>query len=319
MQTATNKSENGRLKPVANDASCDADASGDGHTANPAHPVATRSLAEGLVAAQRAVEPAPKTARNTQHSYDYASADTMIRVGREALSKGGISLSLAGRAIVPMTEQEMLVLKGGIVSGESPCAWLDTTFVLQHALGQNSLIAVRSAIIVTKGRPIDKAAGGAETKALADVLRGLLLIDRVKPEEDVDAARGGGAVGATAAATVPSIVQPASAPPPAESLTPVADCADIVALADKLLTADQRAAMATRYPNGLSRADREAVLARLKQMEAAAAAASPATAVASPATASPVTAPTASPTTPTPAAQPAKPLAPQAAAALIPA
>lgn len=121
----------------------------------------TRSLADGLLVAQGAIDGVAKDARNTFHKYAYTSAEGMIGACRAALQTGGI----AARRVSWRIEGDgmYVVSRMAVVHGftgeaaESETVW---------------------PIVVEKGRPVDKAVASALTTSLSYWLRDLLCLPR---------------------------------------------------------------------------------------------------------------------------------------------
>lgn len=143
------------------------------NTDSPASPTST--LAAALCRAQVAVLAAEKTSTNTFHGYNYASAETIIVVGRDALNGAGLTLSLTAAAFEPFPAGANV---GGAVG------LLRSTFLLEHELGATRELTSDTPVCPEQGktsgwsRPLDKALFGARTEALGYVLRDLLLIPR---------------------------------------------------------------------------------------------------------------------------------------------
>ena len=127
----------------------------------------TKSLAEGLVAAQNAVSAVAKDATNTFHKYKYASAESLIEEGRQALTSGGLSLMAFSWAFEPSADTS------GKVIGR-----VKVKYHLTHLCGESRDWECSTPVIPENGRPPDKAEFAAITENLGYTLRGLLLIPR---------------------------------------------------------------------------------------------------------------------------------------------
>jgi hypothetical protein len=130
-------------------------------------------LTEALLEAQRAVGGIGKDARNDFGRYDYVSAEAMIRGARVALHHAGLAFFASGTEIV--------------AEGQS----VQVTYRLSHPGSGQELVFARDWPISRdlgkgKTKPEDKALAGALTACLSYTLRGLLLIPRVDPSEEMD-------------------------------------------------------------------------------------------------------------------------------------
>jgi hypothetical protein len=121
----------------------------------------TRSLADGLLVAQGAIDGVAKDARNTFHKYAYTSAEGMIGACRAALQTGGI----AARRVSWRIEGDGLY----VVSRMS---------VVHGFTGEAAESETVWPIVVEKGRPVDKAVASALTTSLSYWLRDLLCLPR---------------------------------------------------------------------------------------------------------------------------------------------
>lgn len=133
-------------------------------------------LLKGLLRAMSAVRPVPEQGENSYHKYKYAEADAIIKEARHAMTEGGIGL-------IPLE----LTIDGTDREGQDRFE-VHRTFLLGHAESGECLpIKMVWPICVDRGRPLDKAAAAADTLSLAYYLRDLLVMDRVKQEDDVSA------------------------------------------------------------------------------------------------------------------------------------
>lgn len=148
----------------------------------PAHPIAVTSpqpapcpgLAAALAEAQRKCQRVAKESHNTFHRYDYASAESVIEAAQHALAGTGLSL-------LPLEQS----LNGWERTGENRFE-LARKFLLLHASGESLPVQVAWPVVPDKGRPLDKATAIAATLSLAYLLRDLLLMPRVAPDDDVN-------------------------------------------------------------------------------------------------------------------------------------
>lgn len=128
-----------------------------------------RNVYDGLRRAQTLVSHAAKDSRNDFHKYTYASAESMISACRAALATAGV---MARRRSWRISEDGMFVLS--------------TFEVALGATGETLTDAdVPWAIVVERGKPVDKALAGALTTSLSYWLRDLLLLPR-EEEADMD-------------------------------------------------------------------------------------------------------------------------------------
>lgn len=129
------------------------------------------ALNAALVRAQMAARAVGKGARNEHHRYRYASAESIIDEARGALASCGLAM-----------HQSHVVLVPGEVSSSSEDAPMpplaQVTYVLAHEAGGSRTWHRQWPVIEGKGRPLDKAHGGALTTALAYALRDLLMLPR---------------------------------------------------------------------------------------------------------------------------------------------
>ena len=127
----------------------------------------TRSLSDGLLVAQGAIDGVGKDARNTFHKYAYTSAEGMISACRAALQVGGITARRVSWEIRGTDSQQFVVSALEIAHGYT---------------GESARSEIAWPIIPDKGRPFDKAVAGALTTSLGYWLRDLLCL----PREDED-------------------------------------------------------------------------------------------------------------------------------------
>lgn len=128
------------------------------------------NLAGALALAQQKCGAVKKDARNTHHGYSYASAEAVIAEAKRALADTGL-------ALVP-SEQSLERLEGGGYE-------LVRKFLLLHVSGESLVLGCAWPVIEERGRPVDKATAISATASLSYMLRDLLLMPRVKAEEDM--------------------------------------------------------------------------------------------------------------------------------------
>lgn len=121
----------------------------------------TRSLADGLLVAQGAIDGVAKDARNAFHKYAYTSAEGMIGACRAALQTGGI----AARRVSWRIEGDGMYVVSRMA-------------VVHGFTGESAEAETVWPIVVEKGRPVDKAVASALTTSLSYWLRDLLCLPR---------------------------------------------------------------------------------------------------------------------------------------------
>lgn len=115
-----------------------------------------------LVAAQKAARAVGLDSKNDHHRYPYASAESVIDEGRLALNSAGLSLFGANYHVFN-------------ADGDR---YVRVTYVLAHESGNSLTFERWWAVIVQRGRELDKAIAGALTTGLSYALRDLLLLPR---------------------------------------------------------------------------------------------------------------------------------------------
>ena len=134
------------------------------------------SLGARLVKAQGIAQAVAKESFNAYQKYRYASSEAVIEEARGALNQAGIALFARDwcfNALVPLPEMGHV---GKMV----------VTYFLTDGF-QEMRMSAETAVIVDKGRPLDKAQATALTYNLAYFLRSLLLLPREDESESVDA------------------------------------------------------------------------------------------------------------------------------------
>jgi len=166
----------------------------------------TKTLAEGLVAAQAAARAVQKKSYNEHHRYAYASAESMILEARESLAAGDLALASIG-----WKWQALPV-------GDTPGRVVIQYELLHAPSGETLSFESSTWVVPGKGRPLDKAESGAITENLSYTLRGLLLLPRVdesvsvetREDESGEQASGQRAVAAAADPVVVELLERAS-------------------------------------------------------------------------------------------------------------
>jgi hypothetical protein len=135
----------------------------------------TPKLFAALVQAQKHARAVDHDGNNKHHGYRYASAENLINEGRTSLSAAGLTLFVT---TVVLFAKELLE---GVVQN-----MIKVTYVLAHESGEAITYEREWPAIEQKGRPIDKAQGGALTASLGYAIRDLLLLPRGDEYADMD-------------------------------------------------------------------------------------------------------------------------------------
>lgn len=122
------------------------------------------SIASKLLQAQISVQAAEKNARNEHHSFNYAAADAVTALAKDALNAAGLVLVHTGW----FTKPETLTICG--------------TFWLFDSESEEKIeLTAELPYVPGKGRPEDKAALASLTEMRGYLAIGLLGIERVEP------------------------------------------------------------------------------------------------------------------------------------------
>jgi hypothetical protein len=133
-------------------------------------------LAKALAAAQAKCRAVEKDARNKHHGYDYASADAIIGAATEAMADTGLSVLCRPARLHVLSRGNVAVYQ------------MTREVWLAHASGELlPLGELEWPVIEERGRPLDKAFAIAITTSLAYLLRDLLLMQRVRSDDDMSA------------------------------------------------------------------------------------------------------------------------------------
>lgn len=135
--------------------------------------VTVSHIAKSLAVAQQKCRSVAKDSKNKFHNYKYASAEAIITEGKNALAETGL-------ALLPVEQ----TLNGFSPTGEGRFE-LVRKFLLLDASGEKLPLMVCWPVVPEKGRPLDKATAIAATLSLAYLLRDLLLMPRVNPDDDL--------------------------------------------------------------------------------------------------------------------------------------
>lgn len=144
------------------------------------------NLTAALLRAQARVVTIEKDATNAHHRYRYVSSEAMLATTRNVLAEEGIAvlptsttIRFADGVIRTPVGRELEEVRGHAVLWRS--------YLVVHAESGECMCASQEwPIVPEKGRPLDKAAAGADTVSLAYFLRDLLLIPRVDKGTDLD-------------------------------------------------------------------------------------------------------------------------------------
>jgi hypothetical protein len=119
------------------------------------------TLHEALLAAQEAIGAVGKASHNAHHNYKYTSAEDMFAACRAALHDHGLLVRRVSWSVDPATNM------------------LKSVFEIRYPASKEAeTYATEWYIVESKGRPADKALGGALTTSFSYFLRDLLLIPR---------------------------------------------------------------------------------------------------------------------------------------------
>jgi hypothetical protein len=133
-------------------------------------------LATALAAAQKRCQPVVRDSVNSYHKFRYASAESVISEGRQALADAEL-------ALVPTK----FSLDGCTKEGEQRFE-LTRRFLLVHGSGELLEISITWPVTVEKGMTLGRATAIASTTSLSYVVRDLLLLPRIDPQDDEEAA-----------------------------------------------------------------------------------------------------------------------------------
>lgn len=135
------------------------------------------NLAMALAKAQKQVRRVDHdaTVNFGQTSYDYTSSEAVIEAAKDPLSEAGL-------ALLPLEE----TLNGHEKEGANRFE-LECKFLLLHSSGESLPLVRHWPVCPDRGRALDKATAAASTLCLAYLLRDLLLMPRVAPEDEVPA------------------------------------------------------------------------------------------------------------------------------------
>jgi hypothetical protein len=152
--------------------------------------MSTQNLFAALVRAQASARAVGLDSKNEHHRYRYASAESLIEEGRSALVPAGLALlvtdvALDCRAPIPVDEENTQTGEVRRRFVPQP-TMLRATYVLAHESGESISYVREWPALEQKGRPIDKAEGGALTTALGYAIRDVLMLPRDDDYADMD-------------------------------------------------------------------------------------------------------------------------------------
>jgi hypothetical protein len=120
------------------------------------------SIAKKLHQAQLFATEVEKTAKNGHHNYFYATADSIVACGKQALNNAGLALVNTGYFV----DREKSVVKA--------------TFWLLDTDGDEKLeLSAEMPFVASQGRPDDKAVSASLTELRGYLMLGLLQIERI--------------------------------------------------------------------------------------------------------------------------------------------
>jgi hypothetical protein len=148
-----------------------------------------KSIAIGLVKAQRAAKDVEKDGTNAHFKYKYASADAIAAEARAALNGAGLALCRIGWTPVPAVLRNEWEFIGDPGDAKAP-GWMEPWIEPARILVTYAVVAesdgavwvldpVSVPVLPEKGRPEDKAEAAALTYSAGYVALGLLQIERV--------------------------------------------------------------------------------------------------------------------------------------------
>lgn len=146
----------------------------------PPAPTMPPKVAVGLVKAQRAAKAVPKLGENKHANYRYATSESIIDEGRLAMNEGDLALLQTNVELQLLDRGEQEDRNDGDEQREKSRlrAYVRVHYLLAHISGESFGFVREWPCIVQKGRPLDKAEGGALTTCLAYTMRDLLSLPR---------------------------------------------------------------------------------------------------------------------------------------------
>lgn len=143
-------------------------------------------LFAALVQAQKNAKAVAKDSKNDHHKYNYASAESLIEEGRTSLSLAGLALLVTNVELVPGGGVDVEDKDTGEVRRRMGAPTIQCTYVLAHESGESITYRREWLVIEQKGRPLDKAQGGALTTSLGYAIRDVLMLPRDDEYADMD-------------------------------------------------------------------------------------------------------------------------------------
>lgn len=138
------------------------------------------SLAAKLLTAQIAVDVAVKSARNDHHRFNYATADSVVAVAKEALNASGLVLVNTKWEI----RGEPIAFSVGERDNQISGLTVAASFILLDSESEEKMeLSCELPYVPVKGRPVDKAALASLTEMRGYLALGLLGIERVDKDD----------------------------------------------------------------------------------------------------------------------------------------
>ena len=127
-----------------------------------------------------------KDARNTQQGYDYTSAESIIAAARKWLLEEDILVGHCNWTLGAEIERSVV----NRTDGRDPATYVTRLATYDACIehvpsGESRIEEVQTVVVVSPGRPWDKANLGAQTSSWSYWLRDLLLIPRFNDAEDI--------------------------------------------------------------------------------------------------------------------------------------
>lgn len=154
-----------------------------------------RAMSGLLGRAQSQIEDIPKASRNDFHGYDFASAEDILRYTRKVLHAAGLvalrgswewvrwTVTHDGEPMQFVRVQMQLISPVGM-SGHQTTSGNDLDGLKFSEMDEPFITYIDWPVVVSKGRPIDKALASALTDATKYWLLGLLMVPRADCEMD---------------------------------------------------------------------------------------------------------------------------------------
>lgn len=163
------------------------------------------NLAKALAQAQQNCKPAPLDKKNDHRGTWYASAESVIQTGKEAMAGTGLAFSAIGQQLINFSYSDEKRIDG---NGEILCH-----FLLTHESGESLPCQCVWAVLTHKGMSLRDALASASTGSMSCMLRGVLQMPKAagKPKTVAPAAPAVGNVTGLRAPAATTEHPPASA------------------------------------------------------------------------------------------------------------